>query len=51
MRQEAAKLAGRGADNRSDPLCALVYAVLKAGGVKTVFVPEIGFHHIEETAL
>jgi hypothetical protein len=43
------KMSRQGPDNRSDPLCALVHAVLKAGGVKMVFVPEIGFYSVDGT--
>jgi hypothetical protein len=38
----------RGPHNRSDPLCALVYAVLRAGGVRETFVPEIGDLSLDE---
>jgi hypothetical protein len=28
--------------DRDDPMCALVFAVLRAGGVDEVFLPEVG---------
>lgn len=38
----------RGPTDRNDPLCALVWAVLSAGGVQEMFVPEIGNLSLEK---
>ena len=38
----------RGPTDRNDPLVALVWAVLSAGGTTEVFVPEIGGFSLEE---
>jgi len=41
----------RGPRNRSDPLVALVFAVLSAGGQEEFFIPELGFSSVNTTHL